>query len=546
MDSPVIIAGGGPVGMTLALELAHHNVRSIVLEQNETTTRHPKMDLTNGRSMELFRRLGIVPALRAVGVPEDHPLDVVWGTRLNGHVLKRFAYPSPKVMSIRAIAANDGRSTSEPPMRVSQIVLEPVLKAALDANSLIDVRFGSAFEDLTQDAGGVTVTVRKSATGEVEKLRCGYLAGCDGGGSKVRRKLNIELEGEHAIGRAYMVHFKSSADILHRHGLIYHFQTGLGTVISQDGGETYTLQMMLPPGVDEKALDPADLLRQFAGEDFQFEILVSNPWSPHMVIAEEYGRGRVFLAGDAVHQVVPTGGYGMNTGIADAVDLGWKLAAAVNGWAGPQLLGSYKIERHQIAVQNRAAALRHLMVRVAIGEKINEAEQACDLDSEEAAEKRQALGRDIAALGNAENESWGIEHGYRYTGSPVIAVADEDGTEPAFDPLHSAPTTWPGSRLPAVFLEDGSVLADQLGRDFSLLVADDLDVSELVKGAAEAGVPLTLVKVPELARSILQKKLVLVRPDQHVAWRGDDVPAHARALFDQVAGYANAELGIPA
>lgn len=470
MDTPILIAGGGPVGMTLALTLSRYGVRAILVERNPTTTRSPKMDITNGRSMELFRRLGIADRLRQVGVSPDEPLDVVWATRLTGHVLHRFHYPSPNQRRAESRALNDGRQTLEPPMRVSQIVIEPVLKAAIDESPLIDVRFGWAFEALEQDADGVTATIRNMETGASEHIRCLYLAGCDGGGSRVRRSLGIELEGRFSVGNLFMVHFRSRAhDILSRFGTAFHFQTGMGTMIAQNATDIWTLQSRLPPDVDGAMLDPAEWLRTWVGQDFDFEILVANPWTPHLVLAERYVEGRVFLAGDSAHQVIPSGGYGMNTGIGDAIDLGWKLASVVNGWGGTALLESYQSERRQIGIQNRAAAQRHSDVRAAIGGLIVAAEGEADLDSPAAADRREQLGREIAALGNAENESWGIEHGYRYDDSPVIWPAEADETVPVFDPLVCTPTTWPGARLPSLFLGDGRALYDILGPIFTLL-----------------------------------------------------------------------------
>ena len=182
----------------------------------------------------------------------------------------------------------------------------------------------------------------------------------------------------------------------------------------------------------------------FAGKSFPREILVANPWFTHLLLADRYQVGRVFLAGDAAHQYIPTGGYGMNTGIGDAVDLGWKLAATVRGFAGPGLLDSYERERRPVGYRNRIASERHTGVRLKIAE-LYQNERDPD-----------ALGRAIAALGNAENESWGVEFGYRY-----------DGVEG--DPVVYQPTTAPGARLPSTFLRDGSALYDRLGPWFTLL-----------------------------------------------------------------------------
>lgn len=538
MDAPVLIAGGGPVGMTLALALSQHGVPAILVERNPTTTKSPKMDITNGRSMELFRRLGIVDRLRAVGVSSDEPLDVVWATRLTGHILHRFHYMSPNEKQAQIRALNDGSQTLEPPMRVSQIVIEPVLKAAIDESPLIDVRFGWAFEALEQDADGVTATIRSSETGAQDRVRCQYLAGCDGGSSRVRRAVGIEMEGRFGVAKVFMVHFKSRAhDILSRFGTIFHFQTGTGTMIAQNAIDTWTLQSRLPPEIDPATIDPAAWLRRWVGQDFEFEILVANPWSPHLVIADRYIEGRVILAGDAAHQVIPSGGYGMNTGIGDAVDLGWKLGAVVNGWGGPALLKSYEGERRQIGLQNRAAAQRHSDVRAAIGQLIVAAEIEAELDSPAAADRRKELGDKIAALGNAENESWGIEHGYRYDDSPVIWPAEAGETPPPFDPLVCTPTTWPGARLPSLFLKDGRALYDLLGPMFTLLVIGDEDTHDFRQAASALRVPLAVVQLePEPTLDLLERKLLLVRPDHHVAWRGVASPVDCHAVIARVCG----------
>lgn len=538
MHTPVLIAGGGPVGMTLALTLHQHGVPAILVERNPTTTRSPKMDITNGRSMELFRRLGIVERLRAVGVSQDEPLDVVWATRLTGHILHCFHYLSPNQKRTQIRELNDGSQTLEPAMRVSQIVIEPVLKAAIDESRLIDVRFGWAFDSLEQDGEGVTATIRNTETGATEQIRSLYLAGCDGGGSRVRRSLGIELEGRFGVANVYMVHFKSRAhDILSRFGSTFHFQTGTGTMIAQNAIDTWTLQSRLPPDIDPSTLDPADWLRKWVGQDFDFEILVANPWTPHLVIADRYIEGRVFLAGDSAHQVIPSGGYGMNTGIGDAIDLGWKLASVVKQWGGPALLESYEIERRQIGIQNRAAAQRHSDIRAAIGQLIVAAEQEPGIDLPAAADRRKELGEKIAALGNAENESWGIEHGYRYENSPVIWPAEADETSPAFDPLVCTPTTWPGARLPSLFLSDGRPLYDILGSEFTLLVVGYQDVDKFKRAAGGLGIPLTVVQLePESKLALLERRLLLVRPDHHIAWRGDSLPADCHAVLARVCG----------
>ncbi len=496
---PVLIAGGGPVGMTLARTLALFGVRCLLVERNAATTRHPKMDITNGRSMELFRRLGVAEKLRAVAVPEANNFDISWITSLTpqsgGRELHRFRYPSVVEKRAEIVARNDGTQPREPAMRVSQVVIEPVLRDAILDHPLVEARWGVAFEDFTQDETGVTATLRTVETGAAETVRCDFLAGCDGGSSIVRDQLGIGLEGKAAVAHRYMVHFRSEArEVLQRFGIAWHYQRATGTIIAQDDKEIWTLQTRLPQGADPASLDPHRMLDDFAGTSFPREILVANPWFTHLLLADHYRGGRVFLAGDSAHQYIPTGGYGMNTGIGDAVDLGWKLAAALKGFAGPGLLGSYESERRPVGYRNRLASERHTGVRLKIAE-LYQNERDPD-----------ALGRGIAALGNAENESWGVEFGYRYDG--VVG-----------DPVVYQPTTAPGARLPSTFLRDGSALYEGLGPWFTLLRFGNADPSPLID-AAPAPLETVVVDEPALA-SIYEAKLVLVRPDTHVAWRGD-------------------------
>jgi 2-polyprenyl-6-methoxyphenol hydroxylase-like FAD-dependent oxidoreductase len=532
-DTQIFIAGAGPVGMTLALELAHHGIKSVIVERNPTTTRHPKMDLTNGRSMELFRRLGIADKLRSVGVAPSESLDIVWATKATGHVLHRFAYPSPDARRDMERVKNDGSGTLEPSMRVSQIILEPVLKAEIDASPLVDVRFGWAYESFVQDDDGVTATICNSESGEKETVRADYLVGCDGGGSRVRQDAGITSNGEYAIANAYMIHFRSTdLSALGKFGVAYHLQTSLGTLVAQNGKDIFTLQSVLPPGTE---VDPDELLQRFVGRNFDYEILVANPWTPHMVLADSYRNGRVFIAGDAAHQVIPTGGYGMNTGIGDAVDLGWKLAAVINGWAGDELLESFDAERRPIGEQNRAAAMRHMHVRMAILEVFQNLEGLGDPETAEAAPWRIEAGRQIGELGNAENESWGIEHGFRYTESPVICAGPQI---PAFDPMACSSVAVIGGRVPSYYLADGTPLHDLLASDsLSLVAIGSPDAGNIASAAADLGIPVKHVQLDqEAVLDRLGSQLILVRPDQHIAWLGDKAPPQWAPVLNKVTG----------
>ena len=322
----------------------------------------------------------------------------------------------------------------------------------------------------------------------------------------MREKLGIGLSGKANVAHRYMVHFRSDArDILQAFGVAWHYQSAMGTLIAQDDKEIWTLQMR---HADRQA---TPIPTRCSTPGSAAATSSARSWSPirgsrNLLLADSYGQGRVFLAGDSAHQYIPTGGYGMNTGIGDAIDLGWKLAAAVKGFAGAGLLDSYERERRPVGYRNRLASERHTDVRLKIAE-LYQNERDPD-----------ALARGIAALGNAENESWGIEFGYRY-----------DGVER--DPIVYQPTTAPGARLPSVFLRDGSALYDRLGRWFTLLRFGDADPSPLID-AAPVPIETVIVDDPAIA-PIYEAKLVLVRPDTHVAWRGNDCD-DGHAVWQQV------------
>jgi 2-polyprenyl-6-methoxyphenol hydroxylase-like FAD-dependent oxidoreductase len=532
---PVLIAGGGPVGMTLALNLARYGVRSLLVERNPETTRHPKMDLTNGRSMELFHRLGIAEALRDAGVPRENAFDILWITNMVGHDLHRFAYPSATEKTRIIRAENDGRHGAQAPLRVSQVQIEPVLKAAIDANPLIDVRFGHRFESLLENGpDGVVAEIVHGDSGEVTRIEARFLAGCDGGGSRVRRAIGIELEGDENVAGAYMVHFRTDdRALLQRWGPIYHLQNGAGTIIAQDDHDTFTLQAWLAPDSDPSGMTGPEVLEGWVGTHFDYEILQANPWFAHFVVAQRYREQSVLLAGDAAHQFIPTGGYGMNSGIADAAALSWVLAARLQGWGGDALLDAYDAERRPTAWMHLAASRRHMGVRIEIGGHYAEAGDLLAAGAEADA-RRADLARKIEALGNAENESWGVEYGYRYDGSPVIVG---EPNPPEIDPVTYCGGTWPGARLPHVFLADGSAIHDRLGLGYTLVALDDVDSAELEAEADKQAIPLAVLRLRQPAlRSIYERSLLLVRPDQHIAWRGDALPDDLAALLRTVSG----------
>ncbi|MDP3138769.1 MAG: FAD-dependent monooxygenase [Burkholderiaceae bacterium] len=523
----VVIAGGGPVGMTLAHDLAARGIRCLIAERNPTTTAHPKMDITNARTMELFRRAGLAQALRDVAVPEDHCFDVSWITRFTGSELHRFRYPSVTEARAHYRAHNDGSHPAEPPMRVSQVEIEPVLRRAIEGSPLVEVRFGLELESFEQDGEGVTVKLQDRASGAVETVRCSYLIGCDGGTSRVRSQLDIALSGQSRIMQRFMTHFRSDAgDLLKRWGNAWHYQSAYGTLIAQNDRDVWTLHTRVAPGVPVESVNPHELVAQFVGRPIDMEVLVANPWVPHLVVADAYRQGRVLLAGDAAHQYIPTGGYGMNTGVADAYDLGWKLAAVLHGWGGPALLDSYEAERRPVGLRNCDASRRHNEVRVAVGQLY---EPGIHDDTPQGERIRAHASTRIAELGNAENECLGIEMGFRYLNSPILPPGPTQDEE--FDPLRYVARTDPGVRLPNVFLGDGSPLHDHLGPWFTLLLFGRASPGAMVQAAATLNMPMKMVRVAEPQWAALYRtQALVVRPDQHIAWRGECPADHSDSV----------------
>jgi 2-polyprenyl-6-methoxyphenol hydroxylase-like FAD-dependent oxidoreductase len=503
---PVLIAGGGPVGMTLGCELSRRGIACLLVERNPTTTRHPKMDITNARSMELFRRLGVVDALRAVAVPETSNFDVSWITHLTGYELHRFRYPSVSDWRRLIRARNDGSMPAEPPMRVSQVEIEPVLQRAVQAAPMVEARWGVELQDLTQDRNEVIATLR-TADGTTEKV------GCDGGTSRVRECVGIRHEGQWRVQQRFLTHFRScDVDLLQRWGIAWHYQSPAGTLIAQNDKDTWTLQARWPQEVAPEEVDISAL--------------------------ERYREGRVLLAGDAAHQYVPTGGYGMNTGIGDACDLGWKLAAMLHGYGGPRLLASYELERRPVGRRNCDAARRHSEARAEIAAVYR---AAGDLTAPAGDAVRAATGRRIAAIGNAENESFGIELGYAYPESEV--VCSDPGADIPDDPLHYTPTTAPGARMPSVLTDDGVPIFDRLGLWFTLACFGAPASEALMAAAARRGIPLEVLRIddPDIVR-VYGRGLLLVRPDQHIAWRGAacEDPREGDAIVSRVLGWNEA------
>jgi FAD-dependent monooxygenase len=338
------------------------------------------------------------------------------------------------------------------------------------------------------------------------------------------------------------MHFRSTdLDAIHAHGQFWHvfFLGGdVAAIIAQDEVDTWTVHKQVPDDTTLADVEPLQLLQQTLGRHVVIDALLeTSVWRPNVLVADSYRGGKVFLAGDAAHQVIPTGGYGMNTGIADAVDIGWKLAAVIQGWGGAVLLDSYEAERRPVAIANRDWSFRHLNVHITGAQMVDKS--LIDAETPDGAEHRARLAAHFEQE-RGENESWGVELGYRYSDSPV--VVPEDGDAPEQPPFNYRPTTWPGARAPHVPLADGSSPLDAFRGGMTLVTFGGADGNGLEGAAEHLGVPLKTLRIENdrNAREVYERDLVLVRPDGHVVWRGNRAPEDPEAVLTRVTGRATA------
>lgn len=540
MDTtPILIAGGGPVGLSLACDLSWRGIEAILVEKSDTTTTYPKMDVTNARTMEHFRRLGLADLIQSAAVPADHPMHCRWVTDLAGWELAVKAHESVADLRQKIRDTNDGTQAAEPHVRIPQYDLEPLLKRVVErTGSGIDVRFGWTLESFEQHDTGVVSTVRHQQTGELKTIHSQYLVGADGGSSIVRKGLGIRYEGIPAGVRLYMIHF-----LTHDHAKVQpfgpawhiHLLNTNSVLISQDDKHSFTLHTSLDPEVDANDIDPKQWLCKHLGVNIDCDIQIAEEWTAHWLVAHRYGEGRVWLAGDSAHQYLPTGGYGMNTGIADAMDVSWKMAAMLQGWGGEHLLASITTERRAAGLHSRRGSAAQAQERFEILMQLN---PAIALKDDVGAKARQDAAVALDAMIADERGNPGVTLGYSYADSPLISF--EGAAPPPASVWDYQPTTYPGHRAPHLFLEDGSSLFDQFGPAFTLLIFGGHDPSLFEQAAAACHLPLKVVTLhDEKVRAVYEKDVLLIRPDQHVAWRGDYCPfslADAQRIINLLRG----------
>jgi 2-polyprenyl-6-methoxyphenol hydroxylase-like FAD-dependent oxidoreductase len=530
VTAPVLIVGAGPVGLIGALDLAWRGVDTVVVEQRYAGEPPPvKCNHVSSRSMEILRRLGLAQAIRAAGLPHDYPNDVAFCTTVTGTEFGRIRIPS---VDERSEAPSPERPdttwpTPEPPHRINQLYLEPILFAHAAKQPRITILNRCVLEDIDQTDDIVVARVRNLETGDVFTISAAYVIGCDGARSTVRRSIGAKFVGEAEIARNLSSFIRAPALL----GMISAKRKRswmsqainprrAGNAIAIDGNELWLVHCRVKPHETDFALIDRDrAIRDVLGvdDDFQYELLGKEDWIARRLVADRMRKGRIFLCGDSAHIWIPVAGYGMNCGIADATGLTWMLAAVLKGWAPPSILDAFERERHPITeqVSRFVAELGVQLVR-----RRNEPPAGIEADGPDGDAVRARFGEEMFAMNVGQYCCGGLNFGYFYDDSPLIFY---DGAQhPPYSMASFTPSTVPGCRLPHAWLGDGRSIYDALGRDYTLLRFDPaLDVTGLIDAAAAAGFPLAVVDAdtPQ-ATELYDYPLLMVRPDGHVAWRG--------------------------
>jgi len=541
--SDVLIVGAGPVGLTLAIDLAWRGINVTVVETRAPgAPPEPKCNHVAARSMEIFRRLGVAEKVRDAGLPADYPHDISYRTTFTGQELTRILIPCRRDRFTRKDGPDCNWPTPEPPHRINQIFLEPILFEHAAAHPRIRIISRTAVEDVRIEDNSASAALRDLETGAVRRFSCRYLVGCDGARSVVRRAIGAELTGDAVVQRVQSTYIRAP-DLIHRQLHERAWGTGVinprraGMVYAIDGRERWLVHNYMKPGEgDFDSVDRDACIRTILGvpADFKYDIISREDWYGRRLIANRFRDRCVFIAGDAAHIWVPYAGYGMNAGIADAMNLSWLLAAHLNGWAPASILDAYEAERGPITSQVSRFAMSHAEAEIrrrgAVPDEIED-------EGAEGERARRQTGRLTYEINVQQYACAGLNFGTYYDRSPIIAY---DGTAPpAYTMSSYTPSTVPGCRTPHLWCKDGSSLYDAMGPEFTLLRFDSaVDVAALELAARDRGVPLKLLDV-EPAAATFDGLLVLSRPDQHVAWRGDRSPADPLALIDRVRGAAN-------
>jgi 2-polyprenyl-6-methoxyphenol hydroxylase-like FAD-dependent oxidoreductase len=529
------LSAAGRSARRSALDLASRGIDVVVAERNPAGQMPGvKCNHVAARTMEIFRRLGIAGTVRDTGLPADHANDVAFRTSAVGIEFARIMIPCRRDRYTRYKDGPDGWwPTPEPPHRINQIYLDPLLSDCARNHSRVRYINRLEVEGYTQTADGISA---ESVDGDGARhlIQCDYLVGCDGPSSRVRNLIGARLTGDTMIGRTQSTYIRAPGlASLMRAPPAWSTQvmnpTRSANMFAVDGRETWLIHNYLrPEEADFSDIDPNACIRAILGCDLPYDVMTRENWIGRRMLADRFRDRRVFICGDAAHLWVPFAGYGMNAGIADAMNLSWMLAGVLSGWADPEILAAHEAERWPITEQ---------VSKFAMSTSLSLARARAEVpdDIETNPDTRAAIRRRMLEMHTPQFCCGGLNFGSYYDQSPII---DYDGeTAPAYTMDQFTPSTVPGCRTPHIWFSGGQSLYDAMGSDFCLLRFDrSVDVGSMRAAAALRGVPLTVLDAEPTAE--YRHNLVLSRPDQHVAWRGDTLPRDPLALIDKIRGVA--------
>ena len=532
---PVAIVGAGPSGLSTAIELGRRGIHCVVIEQNDRVGRNPRAKLTNVRSMEHLHRWKIADRLRTANpMPRGYGSNIVFATRMTGYALAGFS-------DAFNTAPGQNELYSEHATWVPQYTLEATLREYAAELPTVDFRFSTHFLSATESEDGVDVII-EDAQGNEETVHAQYLVGADGARSAVRKSLGIEMTGTPAFSKNFNVLFRAPAlQALHRKGFAIQYWLVNREVPSlmgpmDDVDLWYIIATRLGNETEFEHIDPQQLIESAVGAPIDLSVVSVDPWIAHLLIAERYGSRRIVLAGDACHLHPPFGGFGMNLGIGDGVDLGWKLSAMLQGWGGPFLLESFEAERKAVHRQTMDDAMENYLM---VGNDL--VQDRIEDDGAAGDAVRAAVGQQILQVKEREFRSLGLVLGYRYKNDATIIP---DGTEPpTYNVSAYEQSASPGCLAPHHWLTDGTSLYDSFGSGLTLLVRDPLDAPQRLVNAAKArNIPLSVLYAadPEVAR-LYDARFTLIRPDQHVAWRANEL-TDPEEILDRVCGFVSSTI----
>ncbi len=534
VKTQVLIVGAGPVGQGLAIELGLRGIACIVIDRNDRVGVAPRAKTTNVRSREHFRRWGMADKLRAASpLGIDYPSNIIFTTRLAGYQLARFD---------NALYCAPGRNPlyAEHAQWIPQYKVEQVMREHMQGLPSVQLRLQCQLHSLEQNADGVLANITCPDGLAPQRIEADYVVGCDGARSSVRAAIGATMEGQYGMSRNYNFVFRAPGlEQAHQHGkaiMYWQINGDLPSIIGpmDDGDRWFFMPTALPPGLEITRENAPDYIRKATGIDLPYEILSADEWVASELLATHYRDRRVFIAGDAAHLHPPFGGFGMNMGIGDAVDLGWKLAAVLQGWGGETLLASYEYERRRVHqhVIGQASANHALLGGSLLAPGLED-------DTEQGEALRAATGLRIGGAKLAEFYTLGTILGDCHAGSPIIAGDPVEDSATPRDFLNYVQRADPGCRAPHAWLHDGSSLYDHFGQGFTLLVTDSAALADAQRASADAvrnKVPLTILSEQTGGvRQLYPRALTLIRPDQHIAWTGSAWPADSD-LFAIVTG----------